>query len=181
MTEILFRSILGADFDKMPEAVKNMHSLSATRDVYGRSRVLGPKNPISWLIRILARLPKPTQSTPIHIHFIKYDTYEEWDRHFGESRFRTIMKNEGSCLSECLVGAHVTFVYRVVADHKGFSLHTVKVRFLGIPLPRLFWPSLKARAYEWRGRYRFSTMVGFWFCGRVISYFGYLEPAKTDS
>jgi len=31
---------------------------------------------------------------------------------------------------------------------------------------------------EWRGRYRFSTLVGFWFCGRVISYFGYLDAPQ---
>ena len=70
------------------------------------------------------------------------------------------------------------FVYDVRADRKGFSLHVVRVRFLGIPLPRLLQPTLAARASEWRGRYRFSTVVGFWFCGRVISYFGYLDAPQ---
>jgi hypothetical protein len=49
----------------------------------------------------------------------------------------------------------------VRADRKGSSLHVVRVRFLGIALPRLLPPTLAARASEWRGRYQFSTTVGF--------------------
>jgi hypothetical protein len=37
--------------------------------------------------------------------------FEEWDRHFGKSRFHTIMKWEGRCLAEHLVAFPVTFVY----------------------------------------------------------------------
>jgi hypothetical protein len=179
MSEILLRSIVGSDFDKMPETVKCMHSIFIPQDAYGSSRVMGAKNPLGWFIGKFAGLPEPTNKAPIHIHFIKHSSSEEWDRHFGKSRFHTLMKNENGFLAEHLISAPVTFVYRVVADQKGFSLHLVKVQFLGIRLPRFFWPTLKARAYEWRGRYRFSTMVGFWFCGRVISYFGYLDaPAE---
>jgi hypothetical protein len=97
---------------------------------------------------------------------------------FGKSRFHTIMKQGGQYLAEHLVAFPVTFVYDVRADRKGFSLHVVRVRFLGIALPRLLQPTLAARASEWRGRYQFSTMVGFWFCGRVISYFGYLDAPQ---
>ncbi len=86
------------------------------------------------------------------------------------------MKQEGSYLAERLVALPVTFVYEVRADDRGFSLHIQQVRFLGLPLPRLLRPTLTARSIERRGRYRFSTSVGFWFCGRVISYFGYLDP-----
>jgi uncharacterized protein DUF4166 len=84
-----------------------------------------------------------------------------------------------SATAEHLVAFPVVFVYEVRADRGGFSLHVAKVRFLGIPLPRLLRPFLAARASDWRGRYRFSTVVGFWFCGRVISYFGYLDAPSA--
>jgi Domain of unknown function (DUF4166) len=179
MTDILLRNILGARFDAMPEAVRRMHSIAQTQDVRGISRVIGGKNPLSWLIRVIAALPTPTHRAPIYIRFIKGQNFEEWDRHFGKSRFHTIMKREGEYLAEHLVAFPVTFVHEVQADHRGFFLHVSKVRFLGIPLPRLLCPTLAARAGEWRGRYRFSTMVGFWFCGRVISYFGYLDAPSV--
>jgi Domain of unknown function (DUF4166) len=179
MTDILLRNILGACFDKMPEAVQRMHSIGQTQDVRGISRVMGGTNPLSWFIRVIAALPSPTRRAPIYIRFIRRQNFEEWDRHFGKSRFHTIMKQEGQYLAEHLVAFPVTFVYEVKADHRGFSLHVAQVRFLGIPLPRLFRPTLAARAGEWRGRYRFSTMVGFWFCGRVISYFGYLDEPNV--
>jgi hypothetical protein len=175
MTDILLRNILGAGFDEMPEAVRRMHSVAQTQDVRGISRVMGGTNPLSWLIRVMAALPTPTRRAPIYIRFIKGQNFEEWDRHFGKSRFHTVMKQEGPYLAEHLVAFPVTFVYEAKADRRGFSLHVAKVRFLGIPLPRLLRPTLAARAGEWRGRYRFSTVVGFWFCGRVISYFGYLD------
>ncbi|MDE1902195.1 MAG: DUF4166 domain-containing protein [Alphaproteobacteria bacterium] len=175
MNKVLLKEILGSKFDLMPEAVKEMHSIQQTKKVQGTAKVVGGKNPIAKIIQILARLPAPTRRVPVRINFIKRNDSEEWDRLFGNNPFHTIMKKEGPYLAECLVAFPVTFVYEVMADQKGFSLHVVKVRFLGIPLPRFMQPSLAARAGEWRGRYRFSTWVGFWFCGRVISYFGYLE------
>jgi hypothetical protein len=111
----------------------------------------------------------------VEINFVKHPDSEEWDRSFAGSKFHTVMKQEGSYIAEHLVAFPVTFVYTVKADRRGFSLHVAQVRFLGIPLPPFLWPSLAARASEWRGRYRFSAWVGFWFCGRVISYFGYLD------
>ncbi len=179
MTDILLRNILGVRFDEMPEAVRRMHGIEQTQDVRGISRVMGGKNALSRLIRVIAALPSPAHRAPIYIRFTKGQNFEEWDRHFGKSRFHTVMKREGQYLAEHLVAFPATFVYEVTADRKGFSLHVAQVRFLGIPLPRLLRPTLAARAGEWRGRYRFSTMVGFWFCGRVISYFGYLDAPSV--
>jgi Domain of unknown function (DUF4166) len=179
MTDILLRNILGAGFDEMPEAVRRMHSVEKTQDVHGISRVMGGTNPLGWLIRVMAALPRPAYRAPIYIRFVKGQHFEEWDRHFGKSRFHTIMKQEGKYLAEHLVAFPVTFVYEVRADQCGFSLHVAQVRFLGIPLPRLLRPTLAARAGQWRGRYRFSTVVGFWFCGRVTSYFGYLDAPSV--
>jgi predicted DCC family thiol-disulfide oxidoreductase YuxK len=178
MTDALLRNILGVGFDQMPDAVRRMHSIERTQDVCGISRVMGGKNPVSRFIRVIALLPRPAHRASIHIHFIKGHNLEEWDRYFGKSRFHTVMKQEGPYLSEQLVRFPVTFVYEVRANERGFSLHVAQVRFLGVRLPRLFRPTLKARASEWRGQYRFSTLVGFWFCGRVISYLGYLEAPR---
>jgi hypothetical protein len=107
----------------------------------------------------------PTHRAPIFIRFIKGQNSEEWDRHFGKSRFHTVMKREGPYLAEHLVAFPVTFVYEVTADRKGFSLHVAQVRFLGIPLPSLFRPTLAARAGEWRGRYRSAPWSGSGFAG----------------
>jgi hypothetical protein len=140
---------------------------------------MGGRNPISGIIRVCAALPRPVHRAPIHIRFVKHQASEEWDRHFGKNRFHTIMKQEGPYLAERLVAFPVTFVYVVKAHARGFSLHVRQVRLLGFPLPRMFCPTVSARAGEWRGRYRFSTLVGFWFCGRVISYFGYLDAPRS--
>jgi len=181
MTDILLRSVLGIEFDRMPEAVRRMHSIKEAQDACGISRVTGGNNLVSSAIRHIAALPRPAQRAPIHIRFIKAQDGEEWDRHFGKSRFRTVMKQQGRVLNERLVGFPVTLVYRAKADHRGFCLQAVQVRFLAIPLPRLLCPTLAARAGEWRGRYRFSTVAGFWFCGRVISYSGYLDPPVVSA
>jgi hypothetical protein len=179
MTEILLRKIIGSVFDGMPEAVQLMHGADGTRETRGISRVMGGKNPLSRLIGAISGMPRPVRRAPVHIVSVKGDDSEKWDRRFGASRFTTIMQQEDRHLTERLVGFPVTFVYDVTADRGGFSLHVVQVRFLGIPLPRLLRPTLAARASEWRGRYRFSTLVGFWFCGRVVSYFGYLDPPQA--
>jgi hypothetical protein len=176
MSAILLRAIMGDCFDAMPQAVKDMHTLQSAFRVHGTSRIMGGNNPLAWAIRAVAQLPKPQWRAPIHIDFTKNtDGSEQWDRHFGASRFNTRMTQEGPYLVETLIAFPVAFVYRVDAGPKGFSLYPEKIRFIGISLPRLLWPSLAARASEWKGRYRFSTYVGFWFCGRVISYFGYLD------
>jgi hypothetical protein len=129
MTGVLLRDILRASFDAMPESVRRMHDIESTRDVRGISRVIGGTNSVSCLIRIVAALPKPAHRASIHIRFGKGQNLEEWDRHFGNSRFRTVMKREGHYLAEHLVAFPVTFVHEVSADRDGFSLHVVKVRF----------------------------------------------------
>ncbi len=179
MTEILLRKILGSAFDDMPLSVQRMHSIESTHEVRGISRVMGGANPISRMIGAAAGLPHPARRAPVHIRFGKGRDHEFWDRYFGSDRFRTVMRQEGRHLAERLVGLPVTFVYEVRADRSGFSLHVVQVRFLGIPLPRMLRPIVAARASEWRGRYSFSTLVSFWFCGRVNGYFGYLDAPQA--
>jgi predicted DCC family thiol-disulfide oxidoreductase YuxK len=179
MTDVLLRQIIGDAFDGMPETVQRMHGADGTRETRGISRVMGGRNPVSRLIGVFSGMPRPVRRAPVHIRFIKGEDRETWDRRFGASRFTTVMQQNGRHLTERLVGFPVTFIYDVAADRGGFSLHVVRVRFLGIPLPRLLRPTLAARAGEWRGRYRFSTLVGFWFCGRVVSYFGYLDPPQA--
>ncbi len=175
MADVLFRMILSDDFDMMPPAVRHMHNVTRAQDVAGVARVIGGKNILAKAIRWMARLPPPARRTPITIHFTKQGDGEEWNRLFGMNRFHTLMKREGGYLSERMAAFPVTFIYRVNADQKGFRLQVVQVRFLGIPLPR---PVVLARAYEWGGRYGFTTSVGFWFCGPVIRYLGYLNAPR---
>src|SRR5260370_32431537 len=92
MTDILLRNILGAAFDGMPEAVRRMHSIERTQDVRGISRIMGGKNLLSWLIRVVAALPTPAHHAPISIRFIKAPNDAKWSRHFWKCRFHTIMK-----------------------------------------------------------------------------------------
>jgi predicted DCC family thiol-disulfide oxidoreductase YuxK len=179
MTETLLRKIVGSAFDSMPETVQRMHGADGIRETRGVSRVMGGNNPLSRLIGVVAGMPRPVRRAPVHIRFTAGENRETWDRLFGASRFTTLMQQEGRHLTEKLVGFPVTFVYDVKADRGGFSLHVAQVRFAGIPLPSLLRPTLAARAGEWRGRYRFSTLVGFRFCGRVVSYFGYLDPPQA--
>jgi len=176
MTGILLRNILGARFDDMPEAVRRMHSIEATQDAIGTSRIMGGTNPLSRLVRVIAALPSPARRASVHIRFIKGQNCEEWDRRFGDSRFPTVMMQEGSYLAERVATLPIKFVYEVRAGDRGFSLHVVQVRLLGWPLPRPLRPAMAARAGAWRGRYRFTVVTGFWFCGRVVIYSGYLDP-----
>jgi hypothetical protein len=181
MTGILLRNILGARFDDMPGPVRRIHGIERTQDAAGTSRIMGGVNPLGRLVRIVAGLPAPARQAPVHVRFIKGPDREEWDRRFGGSQFHTVMTQEGPHLAERLAALPVTFVYEVRAGRRGFSLHVVKVRVLGVPLPRLLRPVVAARAGEWRGRYRFGITAGFWFCGRVVSYAGWLDPPTPAS
>jgi Domain of unknown function (DUF4166)/DCC1-like thiol-disulfide oxidoreductase len=176
MTGILLHNVLGAGFDAMPEAVRRMHGIETTQNAVGTARIMGGTNTLSRLFRIMAALPGPARRATVRVCFIKGPDHEEWDRRFGNGRLHTVMKQEGPYLTERLAALPVTFVYQARASHRGFSLHAVQVRFLGLPLPRLLRPTVGARVGEWRGRYRFSVLAGFWFCGRVVSYAGYLDP-----
>jgi hypothetical protein len=178
MNEPLLRRILGADFDLMPEPVRRMHSLTQNQTVRGTSRVMGGINILAKFMRSVAQLPRPTAHAIITIAFTLHADGEEWDRHFGSSRFHTIMRGEAGHLTEQLAALPVKFIYDVHADAAGFSLHLRGLQFCGVALPRIFWPKMAARARVWQGKYQFSTLVGFWFCGRVISYFGYLDPPE---
>jgi predicted DCC family thiol-disulfide oxidoreductase YuxK len=181
MTGILLRNILGARFDDMPGAVRRMHAVATAHDAVGTSRIIGGTNPLSRLVRVLAGLPAPARRASVRIRFAKGPGREEWDRRFGSSRFHTVMTQEGPHLAERLAALPVTFVYDVRASHQGFSLRIAKVRFLGVPLPRALRPAVTAHAREWRGRYRFGIVAGFWFCGRVVSYAGWLDPPAPAS
>jgi predicted DCC family thiol-disulfide oxidoreductase YuxK len=176
MTSGLFRDILGAGFDHMPEIVGRMHGSEATQEAAGTVRVWGGTNPLSRLVRVLAALPRPARRASAGIRFVRGPDHEEWDRRFGSARFCTVVTREGRYMAERLSGVPVTFVYELRADRRGFSVHVVQVRLLGLPLPRLLRPEIEARVGARRGRYHFSILAGFWFCGRVVGYAGWLYP-----
>ena len=180
MPRSLLQNLIGEHFEEMPEAVRAMHSMTSNYHVQGVARVLGGKNLLARTVRFCAQLPPPALRTMIKIDFVARRDGEDWDRWFGRSRFHTIMRQEGPHLTEQMLPIPIIFVYQVRADHQGFSLHLCGLRLGRLPLPRIFWPKLAARARCRNGRYQFSTMVSFWFCGRVISYLGYLSPPTRD-
>jgi hypothetical protein len=44
-------------FDDLPEAERRMHGIEKAQDSVGTARIRGGRNPLSRLVRILARLP----------------------------------------------------------------------------------------------------------------------------
>lgn len=173
----LYRSLLGAQFDRLPPTLQRLH-LAAGRQLY-RGKVEVDRGH-GWLSRLCAwatRLPRAGHG-PIKVEIVAGDGREQWTRLFAGHAMRSRLWARDGLLGERL--GLVTFGFALsVEDAPGHGpeivWRVVRVRALGLPLPSRWFGQVKAREYERDGRYRFDVAAALPLVGLLVHYRGWLD------
>jgi hypothetical protein len=166
----------GVDFARLPYAIRCMHGVGAARTAIGRGDVERVATRLARLLAWLLRLPRPGRDQPLEVSFAPRRGDERWVRCFGGRRFASRISVEDGFLVEHIYGA--SLLQRVKADEQGVTLELVRVRLLGLPVPRCLAPRFTARMSAPQCLYRFEVSVALPLVGPLVRYAGWLAPPR---
>ena len=125
----LYRSLLGARFDVLPQRVRELHDLTGHTVWIGRTDV---ERGQSWLARKLAdllSLPPEGKDQPLGVSFVPVDGREGWTRWFGTRTFVSIQYERNGMLAERIIKKApeknddtVTLAYRAIFGRNPASM-----------------------------------------------------------
>lgn len=176
----LFRQVLGASFDALPDAVRATHDHAGPRRFAGRARVDRGQG---WLARAIAAVFRfPAAAADVAVEVVKHPgpPGEIWERRFGGRTFRSHLQATPQGMTE----RFGPFRFRLALRVEGGALHFPVAAgwLLGLPLPRALLPRVEAREYALRDRFHFDVAMHAPFgAGLIVRYAGWLAAPGAGS
>lgn len=172
MTEALFRRVLGAGFETLPNSVKAIHLAPGLQRYRGQVQVTRGSNPLSRLFAWATRLP-PAGEGVLEVEIEASDGQERWTRHIGGRAMPSRLWEREGLLCERL--GLVEFGFRLSASEGVLAWQVARVRALGLPLPASAFHAVQARESDSGGRYRFDVCAALPLAGLLVHYRGWLH------
>lgn len=176
--EPLYRRVMGAAFDALPDEVRVMHRVWRDGGAFGEATVEGANGALGRLIARIMRFPPPGRH-PLHVAFAERDGSETWTRDFGGHRFASRLSQREKHLVEAF--GPLRFRFDLPANEQGLTMVMRGWSAFGIPLPLALAPRTEAREWSADGRFHFDVAIGLPLVGRVVRYRGWLDaPSGSD-
>jgi hypothetical protein len=174
MTEPLYRRLLGAGFDRLPQPVRELHDFTGVSIWDGRADVERGRSLAARIAATLTSLPPEGDDQPLRVTFHAVGEREIWGRQFDRPCSGRQYASGGLLYER--VGP-TTFVFTPLASEEGLALRLDGFRVLGVPLPRALHPVVRTFEREQGGRYHFEVEAHLPLFGLLIRYAGWLERA----
>jgi hypothetical protein len=165
-------------FEALPAPVRRLHSLRGPVRVSGLADITASSNPLAWLIRRIAGLPKAGRGVPVTVEFLPDGPgREQWKRRFASRRYSSVMAAGKGCYEGLLIERFGPFrlVFTLKPTAKGLAWKIERWRLLGLPLPRWTAPAINCLECADGARFVFEIDVAFPIAGHVTRYRGWLE------
>ncbi len=178
MTLSPFQRLLGADFERLPAPVRELHSLSESAVASGRADIDAAVGPAASFLRWFAGLPRPGRDVPVSVAFRPDGRgRERWERQFGSRHYSSAMEAGTGGAEGLLVERFGLFrlYFRLTPREDGLVWSLVRWRFLALPLPRWTAPSIECVESADGARFVFDIDVSFPIIGPVTHYRGWIE------
>jgi hypothetical protein len=172
----LFAQLLGNAWQRLPTAVRQLHTVSSERLTQGRCTVERGSSIVSnWVVSMFG-FPKAADDLPVSVRFRGENGRERWTRKFGEEVFSSILQS-GRGASERLLCERVglfEFAQALVIDGDRLRLVLRRWTIFGIPLPSWLAPRSNSYETEQDGRFRFHVEISHPLTGLIVRYRGWL-------
>lgn len=178
----LYRRVLGAHFDVLPEAVRRLHDVSGPRSWVGSCEVERGTSLLARIAGWVQALPPATDGMREGFRYaVGLDGEGEiWARGFeGMAAFTTRQWACGALL--CERAGPMTMAFAVSVDERGLRLELERCFVLGVPLPRVLHPQIAARETEVDGVFWFDVSARFPTGGLLVRYRGSLTPVQCPA
>jgi len=169
----LYEQVLGADYARLPPAVRRFHRLTGRVVLQGHVET---RAPATWLAGVLARglgTPRQAGAGALRFEVDAGPDAETWTRHFPAQTMSSRLVLVAGRLVERLGPASLTF--HLSADEDGLRMRLAGLRVLGIPCPRWLMPRVVAEETGVGDDLHFDVSATLPLVGRVASYRGHLE------
>ncbi len=173
-----FQRLLGADFERLPTPVRELHSLSESAVAAGRADISAAADPAARFLRWFAGLPQPGRDVPVTVAFHPDGKgRERWERRFGSRRYSSTMMAGPASAEGSLVEYFGLFrlYFRLTLREDGLAWSLARWRLLALPLPRWTTPSIECLESGNGIRFVFDIEVAFPIIGYVMHYRGWIE------
>ena len=176
----LFEQVLGSHFERLPDALQDLHSVSGEHVWSGQVQLTRGQG---WLSRVagwIARFPPAGADIPVEVRMEKVGETEVWQRQFGthglKSTLRVGRRDKGSVMTEQFGLFKFELGLRVEDERLHYPVE--RGSFLGIPMPRFLLPvSQSFEHVDDQERACFDVSVSVPLAGFVAHYQGWLEAA----
>jgi saccharopine dehydrogenase-like NADP-dependent oxidoreductase len=176
--QALIARVVGASFERMPEAVRAAHSVDARLLLAGRASVGGAASPLGRLLARLIGFPPAAADVPVSVEMRVDRDGERWTRNFGDRTFKSRLapgRRTGRATERFGL---LTFDLALAAGPAGLDLTITGGRLGPLPLPRFLLPrSAATERVDGDGRFCFNVPISLRGVGQLVHYRGWLVPA----
>ncbi len=170
----LYRRVLGARFDALPEVLRRFHDAPGGGRARGTLRVERASGPLRNALASLLRLPKSGEHVSVMLEVAIEGDRERWVRHFEGRRLETVQWARGDLLMESF--GPTAFSSALVVDESCLHYEFRRAWLIGIPLPRQLAPLVDGRADAGDGGWNLTVRIEAPFVGKLVQYQGWVEP-----
>lgn len=178
----VYQRVLGEDWLRLPEVTRQLHSPAPVSMFEGTADIEGAEHPLATLIAGRAGLPQSGADVPARISVSMDGDTEIITRDYGGTVFETrqsaVSTPRGMRLRE-QVGS-VVFTLRLEAGPHGLDFHQESATVMGVPLPGVVRPILRAQERADAGEHLFDVEVALPALGRLVRYRGRLRPVDAQ-
>jgi hypothetical protein len=179
----LMERVLGADFVRLPPAMKRLAEVHDVDRFVGVASVERGAGLLSRLIGKMIGFPPATDAVEVEVIKTVTAAGENWTRRFGDRSFVSHLSHRSSepgILRERF--GPMSFSIRLTVDGERVMWPVERWRYLGLPMPRALRPkSDSIERVDEQGRFRFRVEISLPVVGFVVRYQGWLEPAQAES
>jgi hypothetical protein len=170
----LYRRILGARFDALPEVLRRFHDAPGGGRARGMLQVKRAGGPLRDGLASLLRLPKTGTDVPVRLEVEIEGDRERWVRDFHGRPLETVQWARGDLLMESY--GLTSFSSALVLEGSCLRYELRRVWVMGIPIPRRVAPLIDGRVDAGDSGWRLSVRVQAPFLGELVLYEGWVEP-----
>ena len=175
----MFQTILGGDWNNLPDHTKALHQVHDREVFSGRAQVTRGAKPLARLTAWLFRFPPAGEDVPITVTKTRTMTGEIWQREFAGRTFRSVLSPAPQTGAFRERFGLFTFEMGLPIRDGSIEMPVVKGSFLGVPVPRFLLPKSVTREFVADGRFNFDVALSAPLgCGLIVRYRGWLEPVS---
>lgn len=182
MSEPLFRRVLGAQFKRLPVALRALHDRGRNSRAVGRCAVRHGRTRLARALARLLRLPPPAADIPLAVDFVLEKGGETKRRDFAGVALMSHLRAGSGALEGLIVERRfpLAVAMRLVPDASGLTYEPLRYWLFGLPWPSALAPRAMARERSVEGVFTFDVTVAMPLLGTIISYRGRLRPASSE-
>ncbi|WP_163831511.1 DUF4166 domain-containing protein [Spartinivicinus ruber] len=161
---------LGESYNNLPPLLEQAHR----GDIYLKGKAIVKRgNRLGNIIANILKMPPASTDCNLQVYGNHTEDSMKWQRHFENHIMTSNFKIAGEFLTEQL--GPISLLLKLNIKDNKLSYHVVKTSVFGIPIPKVFSPTLTAYEMEYNELYRFHVSISLPIIGLLISYNGDLK------